>query len=449
MLKIHFNKQSILLIICITILFILTYILNYLYPIHGEDWQYAFIWGTDNRVGSIADIIKSQYNHYMSWTGRVITHSIDQLLLMEGKFWINIFNSIAYISFVFIIYHIINLHKQISAYLFCLVALGLWFCLPNFTATTIWITYSANYLWGTSIVLLFIFPYYKYYTDRRMNNNSFFPVLMILYGIIAGWTNENSSICLISFISILFLYFRYNKIKIPRWAIFGLLGVVIGCILLLLAPGNFVRANTGTAFIVSDDKYIMYARRLIVMYHNYISYLIILVIVYIVFLIVFMRTYKSDIKTNILFISFVFVAIAHIGFIVMIASPDFPERVCFPLVVFMIIGIGILYCNIDLKYLTMKVFNIAIIIILITYFCKDYFGKYTYLVYVNDFWNKREAYIENQRQKGITDIVFNNSLVHNKDFIFHELGEDPNGMVNIAYAKYYGIKSVKEIKNKE
>lgn len=68
-------------------------------------------------------------------------------------------------------------------------------------------------------------------------------ILWFLYGIIAGWCNENTSgmgilvCCLLT----LYEYKRHNKIY--RWQIFGIIGAVLGFVLMILAPGNYARAD--------------------------------------------------------------------------------------------------------------------------------------------------------------------------------------------------------------
>ena len=81
---------------------------NFLFPLFVDDYSYSFIWTEKygnlidydkmpnevpnfERVKSISDIAKSQYNHYMNWGARPIADSILQYFLMFDK---NIFNEV-------------------------------------------------------------------------------------------------------------------------------------------------------------------------------------------------------------------------------------------------------------------------------------------------------------------------------------------------------------------
>lgn len=70
---------------------------------------------------------------------------------------------------------------------------------------------------------------------------------MFLFGIIAGWSNENSVCCIILALFV-FIYTKNNREKdhIERWMITGLIGMIIGYSLLIFSPGNFVRLSVQT-----------------------------------------------------------------------------------------------------------------------------------------------------------------------------------------------------------
>lgn len=441
------KNKKILLSVIIFSIFMLIYLLNKLYPLHGEDWDYTFIMGTTQRVSSLSDIIKSQYHHYLTWGGRSVTHFIAQFLLMIDLGLAHILNSLAFVCFISIAYYIANMHNKVNIGLFIAIALSLWLLLPNITATAIWITYSANYLWGTLIVLSFMTIYCSYYWKKELRDSKIKSTLMFLGGIIAGWTNENTSLALLFFIFAMILYFKYKKIKIPIWAICGLTGVFIGALALLLAPGNSVRLDDG--YIIYDDKVLMIKRRLLAIYKNYMGYVLIPTLIYICSIILFICRSVSEQKKEILFISLLFVLSALVGVGVMIGSPDFPPRTLFCVITFMIIGTGYLYANLRIESLPVRISKWIAITGLLIVCCIDYADKYNYLVYLNGVWAKREQYIKEQKAKGQYDIVFTDNVVQHKDFIVHVIWDDPERWPNKPCADFYGVKSVREIKRKE
>ncbi|MFZ4356144.1 DUF6056 family protein, partial [Enterococcus gallinarum] len=65
---------------------------------------------------------------------------------------------------------------------------------------------------------------------------------MFIFGLIAGWCNENTSGGLILLtISYIFIEWKINNKKLLNWMKFGLLGEFIGFLIMLSSPGNKMR----------------------------------------------------------------------------------------------------------------------------------------------------------------------------------------------------------------
>lgn len=432
--------QRILFFVILAIIFVLIYLLNRIYPLLGDDWQYAYIWtpGFDSpdRISGIGDILVSQYNHYLYWGGRTVNHTIVQFLLMLDPVWYNLLNSLMYVALIALIYKIVNAGNKLNLSLLILIALALWFLLPDLTSTVLWITYSGNYLWSCVIVLLFVYPYLRYYRGSQVNKNILYIPIMFVAGLITGWTNENVSVALIVFIALLIGLYKYDKISIPKWAIVGLIGVIIGCLLLLLAPGNYIRLETA--------REVTFSARLYVLCKNYFYYMLVPFLIYALMLFICRKELKNKEKIVWIKISFLFFIFAHAAFFAMIASIDFPARTLFGPVVFMIITIGLLFANVELKAKLYKIINISVIAVLLVFFSIDYISKYKYTLYLNGFWHQRELFVMEQKQKGIIDIEFKGNLEMRDDFNVYRLGNSSDDWINKIYARYYGVRSVKQ-----
>lgn len=85
-------------------IFTFMFILNlFCYPFPGDDYVYSFIWeghaiGTPlsegaMRIQSFPDIFTSLGGHYMTWSGRLVSHFFLMFFLWIGKFWFNIINA--------------------------------------------------------------------------------------------------------------------------------------------------------------------------------------------------------------------------------------------------------------------------------------------------------------------------------------------------------------------
>lgn len=429
------NLQKYLLGIAILLVFILMYILNNIYPLVCEDWSYVFIWGVDEptRVTSLSDVLASQYHHYIIWGGRSVAHAIVQTLLAFDPLWHDLINTLAYTLFAYFVYKFINYGQKVRVEIFILTALALWFFIPEFVSLTAWITYSCVYLWTTLLTILFIYPYYKSYRDSSFKGSYLKSTGLFLFGIVAAWSNENLSFMLIAFIVLLLTLMKFQKKQIPNWMVCGLLGTLIGFALLILAPGNFSRMNNFEFYILSRIKNLVL---------NYVYFLTLISLIYTALGYYYLKRTQSNKNKDILFASALFFVSAHLGSLVMIAFPIFPARSLFAPITFIIIANGILFANLSLSKKHYFRTNIIALSIGILMFCVDYADKHKYLVYFDDLWLRREAFLLEQKSKGILDIVYTEDLVFHEDFILFDFKRFPDGWPNVDYARYYGVNSV-------
>ena len=249
--KESFFTSKIAIAIIFTAIFSLIGYFNYLYPLWQDDGVYLYIWDEDQPIRNIYDILVSQYKHYIEWGGRVVVHTIAQLLLLVGKPIASFLNTVAFVLLIYMMYKIANIGQKSNWVLLLLIFLAIWLFQGHLPNTVFWITGSANYLWGTLIILLFIHKYVKYflfyYKKVGINNekrliNMLTAILFFFFGILAGWTNENMAVALVPCLILIMAYLKYTYSgKLPLWMYAGLMGAAIGTLLLILAPGNFVR----------------------------------------------------------------------------------------------------------------------------------------------------------------------------------------------------------------
>lgn len=444
------KNKCILLFFLLLLIFISIFILNLLYPYFPDDWLYSYISGPqtilNTRVSSLSDVFYSQYNHYFLWGGRSVVHVIDQTLLMLDFRVMCLINSLVFVVFLYIIYLIANKKNNINIYLFLLLVFLTIIAQPEFCETVLWKTGTANYLYGTLIIILFIYQYIRYYFYPHNNYSKIRCLVIFIFGIVAGWTNENMSVALIFFILSFFFILKIQNVKIPYWGIYGVVGVVLGCVVMLIAPGNFVRLETMdniNGFFPSIETVLKFFSR----------YMIRLLIPYLLFLFLYQKYSVQKTKEErkkMMYISFLFVVTSIIALLVMSAAPLFPKRALFGIITLFAIGIGILYANIDLYRVNLiRKMNLTISIIFVVWLTVDFILKYENFYTLSMFWKERQIQAEKEKEKGVEDVVFEKPVPENlhKYFVF-DLTEDPANWMNEAYAKYYGLKSVKVL-NKE
>ena len=119
-------------------------------------------------------------------------------------------------------------------------ALGMLFGLnANWKMSMFWEAGAANYLYMTGFILAFLLCYLKYEEKNLWG----ITVWILPLGLIAGWSNENmgSTVWILSLVVMLLR--RREQKKIPVWMYLGNISCLAGSILMIVAPGNFVRSG--------------------------------------------------------------------------------------------------------------------------------------------------------------------------------------------------------------
>ncbi len=263
---IKFVKEHKIIVIEVSIValvFACTLLLNFLTEFASDDWCYTFLY--DNcgypaaegvkRIQSFTDLLLSTRNHWLQWSGRVVPHFLLQGVLTTTypgawhKVVFNFINAGMYAALGVVIYRFVICRKERRPFLLMLIYILMWFFLPEYGSTVLWASGAANYLWMTVIQLLFLLPYRKYGAEGEpvKKDNIKNACLMALFGAICGCTTENAG-CAVFFLSVLFiLYYKIQKIKIPKWSVMGAAGALAGFIVLLISPGY--RRETGLNYV--------------------------------------------------------------------------------------------------------------------------------------------------------------------------------------------------------
>lgn len=191
------------------------------------------------RIKSLMDIVSSMYCHYMVWGGRIIADSIAQLFLMEDHLVLfDICNSLIFCLLIYLICVNACRSYRVPAWIVLLSFCLYWFLSPVMAETTLWLIGACNYLWTTTLILLAVTLYRM---DSIRNANLFQKILFILLCLAAGWSNENTSLALPVYIVIVLIQQRQKHLSPTVWHYLGLVFAVIGYILLLVSPGNYLR----------------------------------------------------------------------------------------------------------------------------------------------------------------------------------------------------------------
>ncbi|MBQ9334758.1 MAG: hypothetical protein IJS12_10540 [Lachnospiraceae bacterium] len=170
-----------------------------------------------------------------------------QSVLLMPRIVFAVLNGAVYV----VMANIIFAYAKEKRYVISILYLFIWFFMPAFAEVVTWTTGCITYLWMNTVVLGFGLIYYRDYagySDKDESPGSVSQtilrfVLMVLLGFCAGLSTETGA-CTLVFA--LFLYVcravrGHHKIRADRIA--GIVSALVGFAVLMLAPGNRVRAT--------------------------------------------------------------------------------------------------------------------------------------------------------------------------------------------------------------
>jgi len=413
-------------------------ILNIYTPLIADDFTNSL------GINTFNDVIRSQYEYYFGWGGRVVASFFVQFWLLTGKPLFNIANTIIYCLFIIIIqFHITGSFKKINLLLFLILNIFFWFFMPVWGQNFLWLTGSCHYLWTSTIILLFLVPFRIKYDNPDYKLCVPLSVLLLFLGILAGWSVENSGAAVL-FLLIAYLIIKViNKDKYTLFEILGIIGFLAGFSLLIAAPGNYIRADVfqqsdNNLFIVTFIKRIVSVTISFIENHGFL-------IIGISFILGFNLIYHK--KQKLYTFTYFYALAAIAGAYSMIVAPYFPTRAFFIVTVFAIITLGNIIRQMNLKIPEIiennKLFIVIIVFVCLSFTFIDSTRKIL-AVYLR--WYDRIEFIQAEKDKNNYDIdvkVINTTEKHAALYGLDDLVIDEKSWQNTSVASYYGIKSIK------
>ena len=339
--------------IILVIFLIIFFVRNLLLPIIADDYSYAFIWdgaGVGNlmdgieanrlrRVESFSDIVESQYSHYMTWGGRTVAHIFVQFFVWQGKIFFDVANVFVMAALIFLLFKIgtgLEL-RQINKIYLIFILTGLYFCVPAFIITTIWLTGACNYLWMSVFEILFLLPFsLKYWRENFWIENSAGKIiLMAVLGLIAGWSIEPGAVATV-LVAFLFCLYFYREKNLQTWMKVGFIFLIVGFIILMFSPGNFHRMEISEQF---NEMFLAKPYTAEMFLINFIAGLLPVFLREIILFVPIIFYFKKGIispKVSKFILAFSTASILVL--FVMMFSPEFPERAGFPSTIFLLIA---------------------------------------------------------------------------------------------------------------
>ena len=319
---------GILTIILLGISILVMYLTHRRVPFMMDDIWYSTMLSEDTPIRTLGDIVKSQIWHYKNWGGRSMTHGILQLTLLTGEQVADILN----IIFTLLLAGSICLvarQRHLGAFFGATaMVLGL---NANWKMSMFWQAGAANYLYITVFILLFVFCYLREVGEDTTVSPLPGIVFWILpLGILAGWSNENMGPAVWLLSVAVILTTAKKKSRIPCWMLVGSVSALLGSIMVIVAPGNFVRSSQAP-----DREYGFLWRLFMRCYAEgkaTMEYLFPTLLVLAAVLLVGKCTLKIPIGRQNIYL----LLLALLSWGAMVLSPHYPDRASFGTMVFMI-----------------------------------------------------------------------------------------------------------------
>lgn len=230
------------------LIILLHFIVNSLMPwLPGDDYVYRYVYNMNTMhdmlskdaklVSSFSDIFTSMKNHYLNWHGRIPPLFLNIFFLWIDKGWFNFINSVVSALLPLAICGCSTPEKSwkdIDWKSYLTVSFLIWIFPMYWSSMFIWVGGSVYYVWVSVFLLMFLRLYQRGWIGVFTKDNLKIKISMFLSGMLLGCWMENLSASVVLVLFVLLCYqFRKNK----YWMYTGFLGILLGTVIMLTAPG--------------------------------------------------------------------------------------------------------------------------------------------------------------------------------------------------------------------
>lgn len=209
--------------------FLFLLVLNMLTPYIADDFRYLYSFNDRTmRIENISDVILSMRAHRYNMNGRIVAHTLVQILGLLPLWVFDILNAAAYVLQIALIHKLAQNHAPRSNLVLLAIFAGMWLYCPAFAQVNLWQDGSCNYLWSTVLALLFLLPYVNEYLFEKSLHNKLDQFFFLFLAFCMGAYSETASAAAI-FIAILLLMLLTLEQKMKCKAIW-VWGIVVACL---------------------------------------------------------------------------------------------------------------------------------------------------------------------------------------------------------------------------
>ncbi|MBQ0042967.1 MAG: hypothetical protein KBS85_06620, partial [Lachnospiraceae bacterium] len=330
-------REGSIYVVVTSVIFTLVFVVNRLIPFINDDIWYGTNLVTGERIASFSDILTSQVWHFYNWGGRCMTHGILQLVLACGELIADILNSIMLALLAYIICWMVGIYRRKVAPLALLSVCLLIVLNPAPHMNLFWQSGVVNYLYSTVWIFLFVGLYIK---RLKINDSegaitelahvkdyhdnviiiAIKAIGMLILGLISGWSNENMGPASMLMAIVILVICRRKNIQTQLWMYTGIVGAFVGSVIVIVAPGNFVRSS-----LIKESFLDAIVNHLGEMVRATFDYLFPVILISVLLTVIFVARYKRKLMLNQILL-LLYAGLAHGA---MVLSPTYPSRATF------------------------------------------------------------------------------------------------------------------------
>lgn len=220
----------------VVIIYVATFVIAYLNPMQSDDFSFYFM----------GNSVSVHWNFYMTWSGRVIADYISTLMLaINHPVIITIILSAALPLLIYNVattpyYQAKTKPKKQLVFTLIILWFSYWLANPALGQTTFWVVGAANYLWPL-VFVSFLFKYLlRCLAEQKISKIT--VCFLILLSILSGCSNEATGGLVLYCLVLLYAWAWFNKLTNRSIVLLCFIIALMGFLVLLLAPGNMVRA---------------------------------------------------------------------------------------------------------------------------------------------------------------------------------------------------------------
>lgn len=308
-------------VLALAILIITEFTAQRFIPFMMDDFWYGTNLVTGEKLGSFHDVVESMVWHFYNWGGRCMTHGVLQLTLMSGELCADILNVTMTLLLTFLVCVVI---RQRKLAIFLMVHSMLFSMNANVKMSMLWQSGTANYVYSTVWIFVFIWPYLRALQEPERKPLPLAALWLAPMGLLAGWSNENMGpACFLTALGITAYLWRMRR-RPAVWMIVGVISSLMGSILVVTAPGNFMRSG----YVENQGLW----GRLLSMLTAGTDYLLPSVLPMVLFLLLKGACLGKKISKE----QWVLLVMVVLSYGAMVLSPHYPDRATFGTMVFSI-----------------------------------------------------------------------------------------------------------------